>query len=238
MIPKIIHYSWVGTPIPEVVKQRVDGWKKMLPDWEFKLWNEDNYNFKKFKFTHSKLENHEWGYASDELRYDVVNKYGGFYLDTDMVINKSLEPFLKDKMVWGFMYDNNLLTSFFGSEPNQPLLSLLLAEYSNNDNWNDLQKMTSNPFVTNIFKKNFSNFRLDNSYQELTSGIKIYPRDYFCFKSHNKKANYLQHLFDNSWGNGKKGMKGLIKGSIYKATPILYGEIANYRGVKYSKRFL
>lgn len=35
----------------------------------------------------------DWGYVIDELRYDVVNQYGGFYLDTDMIIKKILRLF-------------------------------------------------------------------------------------------------------------------------------------------------
>ena len=50
MIPKIIHYAWIGTEMPQRVKERVKMWKKELPDWKFMFWNETNYDFKKFEF--------------------------------------------------------------------------------------------------------------------------------------------------------------------------------------------
>ena len=38
MIPKLIHYSWFsGEPYPEFLKECMDTWKKVLPDYEFML---------------------------------------------------------------------------------------------------------------------------------------------------------------------------------------------------------
>lgn len=54
MIPKIIHYAWVGPELPLKVEKRINDWKKVLPDWEFKFWNESNYDFSKFEFTSKK----------------------------------------------------------------------------------------------------------------------------------------------------------------------------------------
>lgn len=241
MIPKIIHYSWIGTKIPDNVDARIKEWKNILPDWKFMFWNEDNYDFDKFWFTHDKLKEQDWGYASDELRYDVVNQYGGFYLDTDMIIKKDLSPLLDDSMVWGFMYDNCLLTSFFGSEPNQPFLDEILKEYSDRANRNQLLKMTSNPFVTNIFRKKIPEFKLNGRTQILkydNSSISVYHRDYFCYPSKDNNANYTEHLFDNSWGDSNKGIYGLTKRTFRKLLPTLYGNIANKRGIEYSKQFI
>ena len=37
MIPKIIHYAWFGSKIPQNVQERIDNWKKVIPDWQFKF---------------------------------------------------------------------------------------------------------------------------------------------------------------------------------------------------------
>ena len=58
MIPKIIHYAWLGPSMPDYAKSRVNEWKEKLPDWEFMFWNEDNYDFNKFKFTSHKISIH------------------------------------------------------------------------------------------------------------------------------------------------------------------------------------
>lgn len=238
MIPKIIHYAWIGTPMPNEVKERVNEWKQLLPEWKFMLWNESNYNFNQFSFTQQKIKEKDWGFAADELRYDVVYKYGGFYFDTDMILKKSLDPLLKNKAVFGFMYDNNLLTSFFGAVPGNPLLKKILAEYANKDNWDKLMTMTSNPFVTNVLLQEKRTLVMNGKLQEFNDGTVIFPRDYFCYPSRNKNGNYAEHLFDNSWGNSKDGLEGILKNLIKSIMPITYGKISNKRGIKYSQKFL
>ena len=43
MIPKIIHYCWFGRgEMPELVKQCIASWHKYMPDWEYRLWDEDS----------------------------------------------------------------------------------------------------------------------------------------------------------------------------------------------------
>lgn len=240
MIPKIIHYAWLGPTMPDYAKKRISEWKKELPDWRFMFWNENNYDFNKFEFTKQKISNQEWGYAADELRYDVLNKFGGFYLDTDMIIKKDLTPFLEKNLVMGFMYDNSLLTSFIGSESNNKILQNILKMYANTD-FNDLKNnVTNNPLVTFYFLNHFNNFKLNGKTQELIPGHFIYSKDYFCYPSKNKKANYAEHLFDNAWnhGNAYKGIKGIVKRDLRKLAPVTYGKISNYRGKRYTKTLM
>lgn len=44
MIPKVIHYCWFGrNPLPALAVKCIESWKKYLPDYEIKEWNEDNF---------------------------------------------------------------------------------------------------------------------------------------------------------------------------------------------------
>lgn len=236
MIPKIIHYAWVGPSMPDYAQRRVDEWKEKMPNWKFMFWNESNYDFNNFKFTRQKMSDHQWGYAADELRYDVLNKFGGFYLDTDMIIKKDLAPLLDKDLVMGFMYDNSLLTSFIGSKPNNKVLQQILKMYADPKYDYLKDNLTSNPLVTDYLLKHFDGFELNGKTQEFIPNSFIYSRDYFCYPSKNRKANYAEHLFDNAWdhGNAYKGIKGRIKRDFRKVAPITYGKISNYRGVKYT----
>jgi mannosyltransferase OCH1-like enzyme len=43
MIPKIIHYCWFGRgEMAELVLRCIASWHKYMPDWEFRLWDEDS----------------------------------------------------------------------------------------------------------------------------------------------------------------------------------------------------
>ena len=45
MVPRRIHYCWFGRgEMPEMAKKCIDSWHKYLPDYEYKLWNEDNFD--------------------------------------------------------------------------------------------------------------------------------------------------------------------------------------------------
>lgn len=118
MIPKIVHYAWFGREIPIEVEERVQRWKQILPDWEFKLWNEENWDFSQYSFSKQMYETKNWAYLTDVLRLDVLNKYGGVYLDTDMELKKSLSPFLAKRLVMGYLYKNSLATGIILAEPN------------------------------------------------------------------------------------------------------------------------
>ena len=51
MIPKIIHYCWLGKkPLPPLAKKCLKSWQKFCPDYEIKFWNEENYDFQKNNF--------------------------------------------------------------------------------------------------------------------------------------------------------------------------------------------
>ena len=52
MIPKIIHYCWFGhNPLPPLALKCIASWKKYLPDYEIKEWNETNFDLNAIPWT-------------------------------------------------------------------------------------------------------------------------------------------------------------------------------------------
>lgn len=50
MIPKIIHYCWFGyNKKPGLIKKCIASWRKYMPDWEIREWNESNYDVTKIR---------------------------------------------------------------------------------------------------------------------------------------------------------------------------------------------
>lgn len=42
MIPKILHYVWLGgNPLTSLAEQCLASWRDHMPDWEYKWWNKD-----------------------------------------------------------------------------------------------------------------------------------------------------------------------------------------------------
>ena len=43
MIPRILHQIWVGPdPIPAEYAAYMDGWARMHPEWEHRVWTDEN----------------------------------------------------------------------------------------------------------------------------------------------------------------------------------------------------
>lgn len=104
VIPKIIHYCWFGgAPLPESVKNCIKTWELLCPDYEVKCWNEQNWDINQNIYVKQAYELKKYAFVSDFVRLDVVQKYGGVYLDTDVELVKPLDSLLT--------YD-----SFFGVE--------------------------------------------------------------------------------------------------------------------------
>ena len=52
MIPKIIHYCWFGgKPLPKSAEKCIASWKKYLPDYEIKRWDESNFDVNAIPYT-------------------------------------------------------------------------------------------------------------------------------------------------------------------------------------------
>lgn len=91
-IPKVIHYMWFGKKrIPDVLKRNIDSWRRLCPDYEIIEWNENNYDIYKHSYMGQAYENKAYGFIPDYARLDILYQYGGFYLDTDVELLRSLD---------------------------------------------------------------------------------------------------------------------------------------------------
>jgi mannosyltransferase OCH1-like enzyme len=82
-IPKIIHQIWLGSPFPYEYKKYQESWRKHHPDWEYKLWTDAEVS--NLTLTNQDLYDASLNYGekSDILRYELLYRYGGLYVDVD-----------------------------------------------------------------------------------------------------------------------------------------------------------
>ena len=83
-IPRKIHQIWLGPkPIPKLYKEYAKTWQSLHPDWEYKLWQEED--IVSWDFASKDLFNQASSYQekADILRYEILYKYGGLYVDMD-----------------------------------------------------------------------------------------------------------------------------------------------------------
>ena len=97
MIPKKIHYVWVGhNPKSPLIKECLTTWKKKLPDYEIIEWNESNFDMHENRYLEEAYQAKKWAFVSDYIRARAIYEQGGIYLDTDVRVLKKLDPLLKN----------------------------------------------------------------------------------------------------------------------------------------------
>ena len=96
MIPKVIHYCWFGrNPLPESAVKCIESWRKYMPDYEIKEWNEDNFDVNIIPYTAEAYSVGKYAFVSDYARFWILYLYGGVYFDTDVEIIKPIDDIVE-----------------------------------------------------------------------------------------------------------------------------------------------
>ena len=207
MIPKIIHYVWVGNnPKPKDIKKCIKTWKKHLKDYKIIEWNESNFDISSHPFVKKAYEAKKWAYVSDYIRMYAIYNYGGIYLDTDVLVLENFDKFLNNKVFVGFERENYPFTAVFGAEKKNKFIKKLLDYYDNLDAYNFDFENNNTISVSNILINEYGCSK-ENKEQLLKDGIKVYKDDILCNPSKNSTT---VHIFTGTWLEGIKPLKRKI----------------------------
>lgn len=245
-IPKIIHYCWFGGKRkPKLVRDCIKSWKKYLPEYQIIEWNEKNTDLS-HPFVKSSYQLKKWAFVSDYIRFKVLYENGGIYLDTDMMLLKSLNDFLKDDCFFGAENQNIVSCGVIGAVSGNEFIKECIDYYDFIDlekkiDWHEI---VITAMVTKLFIKKFSFKEIFN--KELNyNNITIYPINTFFpfpynmkddiinYKQYIKSDSYAVHLWVGSWivynefkflrnGEYSKGFKLIYQKASFKNLNIKY----------------
>ena len=93
IIPKIIHQIWIGSQVPECFDVLCQTWKDMHPDWEYNLWTDERVEKELFPLYNQEYydQSESMGVKSDLLKWEIVYRFGGVYVDMDFECLKPLD---------------------------------------------------------------------------------------------------------------------------------------------------
>ena len=220
MIPKIIHYCWFGrNPLPKSAKKCIASWKKYLPYYEIKEWNEDNFNVNIIPYTKDAYDAKKYAFVSDFARFWILYHYGGVYFDTDVEVIRSLDEIIEKGAFMGVEAGASIISDDgnktlavapglgLGVCSYHPVYKEIL-DYYNTLPFLDSNNKISGTVVTHITRV-LQHYGLPNYINEPIDikGIIIYPSDYFCPMDSTTgiisitNNTYSIHHYDCSWLN-------------------------------------
>ena len=200
-IPQIIHFCWFGrNKKNKLIRKCLSSWEQFLPEYEIVEWNEDNFDISSNSFVKNAYASKKWAFVSDYVRLFALKKYGGVYLDTDVEVFKSLNPFLGHHFFSGFEnYEGELspiTTAVMGAEQNHSLIMEMLSSYESKEFTDKDAKIPNTKLFTDYLISQYQINPDSDAYQILNDDIHIYPSNYFCVPNQN---SYCVHHFESSW---------------------------------------
>ena len=190
-IPKVIHYCWFGrTPLPELATKCIASWRKFLPGYTIKEWNEDNFDVYQAPYVAEAYRLKSYAHVSDYARFWILYHYGGIYFDTDVEIIRPIDDILARGAFAGFeppegtSNDNphgNMAAGLgLAAPPGHPFFAHMAGYYAHHHyvNWNG--RSTGNVIFTATQFLDYSHKQVLDGGIVSVSGLYIYPEDYFC----------------------------------------------------------
>lgn len=250
MIPKVIHYCWFGgKEKPNIIKFCIASWRKRLPDYEIKEWNENNFDVNVSPFCQEAYTAKKWAFVADYCRMYILATEGGIYLDSDVIILRPFDEFLnygfcscQEYQPKAFKQEMQYINSegerasnydkpFYGmgiqsgvmmAEKGNPYITRCLKYYDSIH----LPQNLSSVIICGILSKSLEPFgyRYTTEKQEISPDMLIEQPYVFANMTSLCKDSYAWHLYYRSWGT-KFSAKQRIRNQIpqlYLLSQLLY----------------
>lgn len=242
MIPKVIHYCWFGgNPLPKSAQKCIASWRKYLPDYEIKEWNENNFDVNIIPYTAEAYKAKKYAFVSDYARFWILYKYGGLYFDTDVEVIKNMDDIIAKGPFMGCENEAKAGATpaqlgvapglGLGVNPGLGLYGEILEDYKTSHFITangELDLKTIVDRTTEVLCK----YGLQNTSKiQEVAGVLIYPKEYFCPKEYfsgklNVTSNsYCIHWYGASWVPKSRKLKNKLKKyRLIKLLLRLYGK--------------
>ena len=223
MIPKIIHYCWFGRgEMPELVQKCIASWHVHMPNWQYRLWTEENFDIASAPIYVQEAYNvRKFAFVSDYVRLWALEREGGLYMDVDFEVYKSFD----DLMV---QYD--AFAGYEGSKRNPVMMGVIAAKAHHPWIQGMMQTFESRVFVTKDGSMDMTpntGYFLDwmqkrgfvaDGVEKDWMGVHILPVECFCpglttGENLRCERTYCEHKGLHSW-SGDGGWKNKILGLI------------------------
>lgn len=119
--------------MPPLAEQCIATWKKYMPDWELKRWDESNFDIAAAPlYVRQAYEARKYAFVSDYVRLWALEKFGGLYMDVDFMVYRPFDD-LMDRYAAFAGYEGSkrkpVMQGVLASEPHGAWVRDMLQTY-------------------------------------------------------------------------------------------------------------
>ena len=200
-IPQLFHSIWIGpATIPAECERWRASWLALHPGWRHQLWTDENLPPLVNDLVFSECSS--YAQRADVLRYEVVARHGGIYVDMDFECRRNLEPLLDGVRAFAAEEEpGRICNAIFGAEPEHPwLLDVIASLPESYSREGSIPDQTGPGLVTRVTPRH-PGVRL------FESGL-FYP---YSWREPHRGAEpfpdaYAVHHWTNSWADDEKAL--------------------------------
>ena len=175
MIPKLLHFIWVGNEAKRP-DNCIQSWITLNPDWDFRIWG--NAELEGLDWINARhmgaMANRELNGVADMMRWEILHAHGGIVVDADSIALRPLDDHLLDCEAFA-CWENEIArpgliaAGYFGAVPGNAFVKQIIDD------------IAAEPSVTHDTAwKTVGPLRLTESYRTYGySKLRIYPSHYF-----------------------------------------------------------
>ena len=213
MIPKIIHYCWFGKDqMPELVQTCIESWKNHLPNYEMRLWSEDNFDIASApQYVQEAYAVKKYAFVSDYVRLWALDREGGLYMDVDFEVYKSFDDLMEQYMAFaGYEGSkrNPVMMGVIAAKAHHPWIQGMMATYETRKFVKDDGSLDMTPNTGYFLRWMQERGFLADGVEKDWMGVHVLPVEYFCpglttGENLRCERTYCEHKGLHSWsGNG------------------------------------
>lgn len=200
MIPRTIHQVWVGSPIPPLLAMFAETWRGFHPTWTYRLWTEDDahglVNQRLYNRATEIASGSEGQLRSDILRYEILARHGGVYVDFDMECLRPIDELIDVPAFVGWEEPGRWINNaIMGSIPGHPFVVACvhgLARSVKKHKGHRPNTISGPQYATPL----------------LTPGVVVYPKAHFYpylwNELHRAFENFPDSYAVHHWNNSRK----------------------------------
>lgn len=215
MIPKLLHYIWLGNEKTPNVLKCIDSFHEYMSDYEITEWNESNIDTSQFTAELKKLydksyNDSKFAFCSDIARLYILKQFGGVYVDTDVEFIKHLpDEILNDNFISRINPQKTVCNGcIWGCHKDDRFVTATIRWFD--ETLKRFPNLYGKRWIYNTIIRQFFEF-MGDTFDDTTIvdffDYKIYPTEYFCPKNLLTNDIVLTpnsvsiHHYDSSWLN-------------------------------------